>query len=268
MSEIKRLPNWLNLYPAMGYNPEGGSSCFFFGPLCYGANIEEEDMEEKLRIFPRKGEIEILFTQEQKKLAEKFTGIDDQVFCSESEKGLDERTLVINHLSAPFAPALGFIMEFPIIRYSLHNCTTPNLAVIMYPLGLIAIRKIYDIYRLDTTPLPSISFDKYGLNFSFPFPILEGDKKQYTPSDLERILSPMGLKFDISGNQSPYRVRIGETQLEIIAKNGERTGRINGKVPTTIEQDLRNRIAICLISAASSQASTLYQNQHYCENDP
>src|SRR3989344_2411445 len=276
----RKYPPWLDGYPVMSYNPEKRHCGFFFDPLFYGANVsnvefteisaEHAEMERTKALFPRKEDIEILFTQEQHTLAEKFTGVKGKVICRDSGEGYDRR-LVINHQSVPFATALGFEMKFPFITYNLHNCATPNLAVRIYPLGLQALKRIYDSYGLDSTPLPSMHFTKEGFNFRFPFPILTESQKRDNPSNLEEILKKTRLPFEkppfeITGQTAPYSIRIGGCELRVETKEGTRI--MTGQVSNRIEEDLRNIIAINLLCLASTQASILYRDQHYCENDP
>src|SRR3989344_354901 len=108
MLNKKPTPPWLQGYPLIGYDPQGAHCCFQFLPNSIYMQISDEETTEEERIislFPKSQDIEILFTPQQHQLAEKFTGIGGRIFCTNSEEGND-RALVINHQSAPFATTL------------------------------------------------------------------------------------------------------------------------------------------------------------------
>jgi hypothetical protein len=282
------------LYPSIGYWPELRHCAFVFSglfkiapqyeipkdsilPMEKLVRLSHEYYDDKKRLFPKSEDIIKSFSKQELTFCQKFSGLDEKVSYIDNNS-----RMTINLPAMIYAPSMHFNNEHGLfLEVELHNCATPDMAVVMYTHGLNALRKIYEAYEIDADFLPELKFDSEGIQIQVPFRVPEIDiLKKYNGrgSIRESVINHLKtqsisysnrkkIKAEIFPEKDYFgKVAIDGISLEPIYENEEKkAGKFVSKIAMKLPKISRNSLAADLLNIAIIQSVNMYRAIDYCK---
>lgn len=262
-------------YPLLGYDPKLLHCAFYFSvnasvanpwadipkgtPLEDAIQMQDKAIEKINASFPAVESIRGDFTDEERKQYARFTGLKDKIHY-----GGGKNRVVITHQSAPYAPQFCLNAEYGTLTSELHNCAAPQLALIMWPHALRALKQIYEAYGIDASWMPDMRFNREGLVMTSPFVLPEKyETNERFRAELDNYLKKHRRPYTLFPIAEPFgRITLENLTLETTFDPQTRKGTFTSAIPLKrrrTQQETNVMLAPHIFEIAVAQSRRLYQ---------